>query len=568
MERKTGYPSIERPWEQYYTQKKHNILSPDMSMYRYLLENSKKHLDAYALNYFGNKTTFRQLFERIDSVANALEGYGIHKGDVVSLCPLNTPEFVYLFYALNKIGAVSNWIGLNSPVEDLHEEIDSSESRIVFTVSLAYEQISEAAKDTKVESIITVPIENSMPVVLKALLSIKYRHVNNAGVRWKDFIRYSGAGREENVNPDETVMLIYTGGSTGVPKGVMLSNKALNSYYVNFSESNSCGVSSYNLGDSFISGVPFFLAFGVSSCCHGPLCHGMELLLAPDPNPKAGVDLILRYKPNHIAGGPPMVDLLAEMAEKKRTDLSFIKSIIYGGETANRHWEIESAKRLKERNADVPILNGYGMTETAAAILIAVKNLPGLLPLCNVNVMVTDPEDYKTELGYDEEGELLLSSETLMIGYFGYKEETDDTLVWIDGTRWIRTNDLARISEDGTVKITGRIKRIYYKLDADNVPLRVYPMRTESVIEGVLGVGKCAVVGVHDDITAYRSVAYIILSDKTTDNGTVKERIDVACKESLPNNHWPDEYIFIDEFPITRAGKVDYRKLEEMAQSN
>lgn len=564
----TGYPSIDKPWKKYYENTTPSIPLPETSMYAFLLENSKTNPDRTALNYYGRKINYRVLIEKIDAVASALRSIGVHKGDIVSLCALNIPEFFYLLYALNKIGAISNWVGLTSPIADLHEQLASTNSRIVFTINIAYPQIEKAAQNTKVEEIISIPIETSMPAFMKKAVSFKNRHLKNAGTPWKKFISAAAGNTEEAVMlPNDVAVIEYTGGSTGVPKGVMLSNKAMNSHYVIFLTTNSSGITNFGETEIVLCGVPLFLVFGICACCHGPLCHGMELVLAPDPSPDASVKIIMQSKVNHIIAGKPLINKLAEMAQNTKADLSFIRSIMYGGEETNKTWENSVRNELKKYHLNAPILNSYGMSETSAGVLTAPDDeTDGLIPCAGVNVKIANPDNCNEEYGYGEEGELCISTEKMMLGYYNKPEETKDVFFEENGVRWLKTHDLAVIFPDGIIKITGRIKRIFYKLNSDNIPLRVYPMRIEEAIEKCDNVEKSAVIGVKDAVMAYRTIAYIILSDNATDADEVRKQLEAYCHSNLPENHWPDDYVFVESFPITRAGKVDYRALEKRAE--
>ena len=560
----TGYPSIDKPWLKYYTKEVSYKPSPEMSMYDFLYENNKDNLDYTALNYYGKKVTYRKLFENIDTVASSLKALGIKNGDIVSVCALNTPEFVFLLYAINKIGAVSNWIGLTSPVSDLNKQLVSTKCRTVFTVNIAYDQIVEAAKDTLVDQIILVPLEYSMPAHLKFVVGLKNRTIKKAGISWKNFLNNTNEGNEiSSIDPNGMALIEYTGGSTGVPKGVMLSNKAMNSYYVNFAKTNHNGIMKYSEREKFLSGVPLFLAFGASSCCHGPLCHSLELILAPDPSPEAGSRIIIKNKVNHIIGGRLLIDAIAEEGHKKDYELSFIKSIMYGGEEADRNWENSVIERLMRNKVKAPIRNGYGMTETAAAIMVVLnKETEGLIPFGNVNVKIVNPDDESQEYKYNTEGELCLSADTLMLGYYNNDKATKDSIFEKNGVRWLKTKDLATITPDGVIKITGRIKRIYSRVDSEGIQTRVYPMRIEETLTEHDLVKQSAVIGIKDDVLAYRSVAYIIPSVKGINDNDMKQQLQKHCKANLPDSHQPDEYIFVDKFPITRAGKVDYKDLE------
>lgn len=564
--RQTGYPSVDRPWQKFYKNEEHDMPLPDQSMYSFLRKNNEDNLNGIALNYFGRRISFGSLFLTVDRVASALQSFGIHKGEIVSLCALNTPEFIYLFYALNKIGAVINWIGLTSPEADIREQLVSTECRIVFTVSVAYDLIEKASEKTNVARIFCIPVENSLPWFLRLFAQFKRgKHKND----WNEIIRSHSDTVMHESDGKDLAMITYTGGSTGAPKGVMLSNSALNSYYINFNIANSNGISSYHRGDRYLSGAPLFLAIGASCCCHGPLCHGMELVLAPDPGPDAVSDIIFKQKVNHIITGRLVIERFVENLRRRKTNISYVLSIMYGGEKVSEAWEKSITESLSEYHTVAPVKNGYGMTETSAAILISTGESGELMvPLANVNVKVVDPDDCYRECGYGCEGELCFSSDTLMNGYFGKDKETSEVLFEEKGVKWIKTGDLAEITSDGLIRITGRIKRIYYKLDTNKIQIRVYPMRIEETIMENKDVKKCAVVGVKDDIMAYRSIAYVILEEKTKNIDNIKAQINALCIAKLPDSHIPDKYIFVDEFPYTRAGKVDYRTLEKRAISS
>ena len=303
----TGYPSIDKPWLKYYSETvdMQGVPSPDCSMIDFLRQCNADNLDFIAMNYFGAKTSYKKLFETIERTAAALQKHGVRKGDFVSLCGLNTPEFVVLLYAVNKVGAVSNWLGLTSPVSDLKEQLVSTGTKLVFAVDLAYDIMKEAAQNTQVQEIISVPLGASMPPLMRLFYGLKSRSKKTDAANWKDFLRSAEGSKLQptEVKGSDLAMIEYTGGSTGVPKGVMLSNKNLNSYYANFNKANSRGLFNYKKRDTYLACVPLFLAFGVSTSCHGPLSHGMELILAPDPKPETLGKLIVNKKPHHIAAG-------------------------------------------------------------------------------------------------------------------------------------------------------------------------------------------------------------------------------------------------------------------------
>lgn len=569
----TGYPSIDKPWLKYYDEKAVNTPLLKMSMYDFLRQCNKDYLDNTALNYFGEKTSYKKLFEKIDCVACALQANSVKKGDIVSICALTAPETIYLLYALNKVGAASNWLGLTSPVQDLHEQLVLTDSRIVFAAEMAYDLIVKAAKGTKVEKIVSIPIEFSMPASMRAAAILKQKHPKLAdnSIKWKDFIE-SGKNADlkcVKVDGNELALIVYTGGTTGTPKGVMLSNSSSNSFYANFLSANNCGLTNYSIGDKCTCVAPLFLVFGLIACCHAPLCQRMELIISPDPSPKAVSKMIVTSKPSHIIAGRLHFDSIGKLAKENGIDLSFVKQAIYGGEQVDQEWEKNINALLRGSNAGGVVLNYYGMTETSATTLFApVLHPEGLIPFYKVNVRISDPDNFDIEYGFDTEGELCISSDTIMMGYFKDEQETNRTIFEKDGVRWIRTHDLAQISKDGFVTITGRIKRIYSRTTSDMVQVRVYPMRIEEELSKFKYVERCAVVGIKDDVVGYRSIAFIILKDNSVDTKIVSFELDNLCREQLPESHIPDEYRFMKSFPLTRAGKIDYRALEKMVEEN
>lgn len=223
---------------------------------------------------------------------------------------------------------------------------------------------------------------------------------------------------------------------------------------------------------------------------------------------------------------------------------------------------------LRESNMNGSVLNYYGMTETSAATLFTSALHPkGLIPFYKVNVRISDPDNFDIEFGYDTEGELCISSDAIMMGYFKNEQETNNTVFEKDGVRWIKTHDLAQISKDGFITITGRTKRIYSRTTLDMIQVRVYPMRIEEELSKSEYVERCTVVGIKDDVVGYKSFAFVIPKDKSVDTKFVISELDKQCREQLPESHIPDEYQFLERFPLTRAGKVDYRALEKMTES-
>ena len=531
-------------------------------MYAYMTACNADRLDETALNYFGRKITHRRMQTEIDRCARALVACGVKAGDVVSLCLLAMPEAVYLLYAVNKLGAVANFLVLNATPQELHEQIAVSGSKVVVTVSLAEKQITEAVKNSCAEHVISVSLAQSMPPVTAAIFRLKSKPAPSVLTSWNSFME---AGKSvdaayPDVAKENAAVIEYTGGTTGKAKGVLISNGAANSVAFQYVTTN---ILDFRPGQRFLNILPPFLAYGVFIGIHTAICAGLEDVLSPDPSPSNFPDLFVRFKPHHFSGGPLHIDAMVKDKRIQRMDLSFVRTAAYGGDAMNEEWEFAVSHFLTDHHAPYGLITGYGMTEAAATLCTKTHRTDEMIPLVRNNVRICDL-DTGEELPLGQEGEVFFSGPSLMTAYFRNPSETADTVCEENGTRWLRTGDLGYVSENGSFHITGRIKRIFWGVGADNVPYRVYPMETERVLCTHPSVKACAVVGLANGEKGYLPIAYVVLADGTNGNGIEKTLADLCARE-LHSNAQPYAYRFIAKLPHTPAGKVDFRALERMA---
>lgn len=558
---RTGYPSIDRPWLKYYTEEAIHAPLPEGSMYDYMTERNKERMDKTALNYFGRKITHRQMQAEIDRCARALVASGVKPGDVVSLCLLAVPEAVYLLYAVNKLGAVANFLVLNATTQVLHEQIVSTNSNVVITVDLAEKQIREAVKDSGAEHVISLSLAQSMPPVAAAIYRLKAKPAPTALTPWSEFIE---AGKRVDpayptAEKERAAVIEYTGGTTGKAKGVVISNGAANA--VAFQYVTATGVLDVRPGQRLLEILPPFLAYGIFFGIHTAICARLEDVLCPDPAPAKFPDLFVRFKPNHFSGGPLHIDAMMRDRRIQKMNLDFLYTAAYGGDGMSAEWELAATQFLKEHHAPYGLLKGYGLTEAAATLCVEGHCTGKMLPLARNNVMVCDL-DTGEALPTGQEGEIFFSGPSLMTEYFGHPEETANAIRMENGVRWLRTGDLGYVSEDGSFHITGRIKRILWATNGD-VVYRVYPMAIEAVISAHRAVKQCAVVGKPDGKRGYLIVAYVVLHGG--DASQIQAELADLCRRELPETSWPCVYRFPEALPTTPAGKVDFRALEHMA---
>ena len=250
----------------------------------------------------------------------------------------------------------------------------------------------------------------------------------------------------------------------------------------------------------------------------------------------------------------------------QKMNLSFAKTVAYGGDGMNQEWEDEMSKFLKSHQDSYGLMKGYGMTEMAGPVCISNHKFPVMLPFFCNNIKILDI-DTGEELGYDQEGEICVSGPSMMMEYYKNQEATREIIFEENGTRWLRTGDLGHVTKDGYFRLTGRLKRILWSIGADKTPSRVYPMEIENVLSRHSAVDKCAVVGRLNGEKGYLVIAYVTLKSKDTGDNVEKE-LRQLCRQELKENSWPFEYHFVEKLPTTGAGKIDFRTLEKWAENS
>lgn len=560
------YASQAKPWLKYYDQKFIDQTLPALSAFEYVCQRSKNHLNDTALEYYGRKFTYADLIVNVKKTAAALRGAGVKKGDIVTVVSIMTPEIIALFYAADMMGATLNLVDPRYSVEGIREYIEEVDSHLLVCLNVVYERCRQAAKRTNVEKVIVLSPADSLPPVMavgyKLTTPDKNKYASNV-IRWKQFIK-GGEGQStaaEPYDPDHACVVVHTGGTTGSPKGVMLTDDCFNGIALQFQAYPKL----FHRGQKLMNVMPPFIAYGFACGIHLPLVLGFTVIIIPNLDPAKLGSLVLKHKPEHMFGVPTHYQQLAADPKLRDKDLSFIINYAAGGDSLSRGAEQTVNDFLAAHGARYPIAKGYGMTEVSSAATVAagLDNKPGSvgIPMVNTVVAAFEPGTDQ-ELPIGQRGELCISGPCLMKGYYNKPEETAILLRrHPDGRVWAHTGDMGYLDEDGFVYLDSRIKRMIIRHDG----FKVFPSMIENVVSRHPAVHQCSVVGCADkDHTQGRlPFVYIVLkSDTTAKKKQVIRELKRMCAEELPEYVQPVAYKFISSMPMTPVGKVDYRQLE------
>lgn len=560
------YASQAKPWLKYYDQKFIDQTLPALSAFEYVCQRSKNHLNDTALEYYGRKFTYADLIVNVKKTAAALRGAGVKKGDIITVVSIMTPEIIALFYAADMMGATLNLVDPRYSVEGIREYIEEVDSHLLVCLNVVYERCRQASKRTNVEKVIVLSPADSLPPVMavgyKLTTPDKNKYASNV-IRWKQFIK-GGEGQStaaEPYDPDHACVVVHTGGTTGSPKGVMLTDDCFNGIALQFQAYPKL----FHRGQKLMNVMPPFIAYGFACGIHLPLVLGFTVIIIPNLDPAKLGSLVLKHKPEHMFGVPTHYQQLASDPKLRDKDLSFIINYAAGGDSLSRGAEQTVNDFLAAHGARYPIAKGYGMTEVSSAATVAagLDNKPGSvgIPMVNTVVAAFEPGTDQ-ELPIGQRGELCISGPCLMKGYYNKPEETAILLRrHPDGRVWAHTGDMGYLDEDGFVFLDSRIKRMIIRHDG----FKVFPSMIENVVSRHPAVHQCSVVGCTDkDHTQGRlPFVYIVLkADTTAKKKQVIRELERMCAEELPEYVQPVAYKFISSMPMTPVGKVDYRQLE------
>jgi len=564
-------PSEERIWMKHFPKESAEIELHHRTIYETIRNTSRQKPNNKAIYYYGTSIKYSEFIKKIDYMAAAFYGMGVRPGDMVSFLLPTLPESVYFLYAISKIGAVPNFI---DPRMDINRILDAAEgvsSKLLMTIDIAWPKVERILDKLTAEHIVPVAAETSLMPIAKAYRALTQKKpkipYDDRVITWKQF-RSKAKGVEVPVAPfveGSVAAITYTGGTTGTPKGVMLTNDGLNSVADGFDYS---GAERYSDNDRFLEIIPIFSSYGVGCGVHMPLALGLEIIVIPQYTPDQLGRFIKKYQPNHMMGVPTFYEQIMHSKDLWDFDLGFYLTTGCGGDTMNPGLQARFNSFLKQHGAKYKLSQGYGLSEMSGAASCCFSDIykddSAGIPLLYVVAGVFDPKTGE-ELDYCQEGEICLTGPGMMKGYYNNTAETENVMhTHADGKVWIHSGDIGYIDEDGFIYIKGRIKQIIIKFDGH----KVFPVSIEGVIGRHKAVGSCAVIGIPDPDHAQGDVPIGIVELKSTLTGDVdKEKIRLEilamCDELLEERGKCADVVFIDKMLHTALEKHDYRKLTE-----
>ena len=559
--------TINTPWLDSYGNVPHSLEYPDSSMVRLVFEAAEKFPSNIAYDFFGCRQNFRGFAEEIKLCAKGLAAAGIRKENRVTICMPNTPQAVIMFYAINLIGAVANMVHPLSAEEELVGFINDSDSVAVLTLDQFSSKLEEVISRTKTGLLILAGADDGLKGIKKPLYrltkgrKIKRRKSGGKLLRYADLLekgrRYDG-DYETDVRGDDVAAILYSGGTSGTTKGILLTNLNFNALAMQTVAAGDCVIP----GHKMLAIMPVFHGFGLGVCLHTVFISGASALLVPQFSLETYVKILKKEKPHYIAGVPTLYEAMLRHPDIRTIDMSQMEGVFCGGDSLSIELKRKVDALLKGCGSTEQVREGYGLTECVTASCLTPKTFykEGSIGIPYPDMFYKIVRKGTQETAeYEEEGEIVISGPTVMKGYDNNEEETEKTLQkHADGRLWLHTGDLGAMDGEGFVYFRQRMKRMIISSGYS-----IYPTQLENAIESHDNVLISCVIGVPDDYKIQRIKAFITLRDNAEATDDIKASIQEHCKKNIAKYAMPTEFEYRKELPRTLVGKVAYMELEK-----
>ena len=555
------------PWAAHMGEVPMHLTYFEGSMYDKVAEIASMYPDNVAFDFMGKSTTYKVMIREIQRCAKALRTIGVREGDKVTIAMPNCPQAIYMFYAVNLIGGICNMIHPLSAEKEIEFYLNESESVTAITLDQFYHKFEHIRENTKVVNIIIASVKDALSKPIKAgyMLTegrkIKKIPKDAPVIRWKEFLKLSRAcfyNYAVKRTGDDPAVILYSGGTTGTTKGIVLTNRNFNALGQQVVATNPM----FRPGDKMLAAMPLFHGFGLGVCVHTMLSQGGRCILIPRFTAQSYAKQIVKYKCNFIAGVPTLYEALLRLDSMNGADLSCLKGVFSGGDSLSVELKKKFDQFLKEHNASIQVREGYGTTETVTACCLTpvekFKEGSIGIPFPDTYIKIVEPGTDR-ELPYGEEGEILLAGPTVMMEYMNHPEETAQTLRrHDDGLTWVYTGDLGTMDEEGFIYFKGRAKRMIVSSGYN-----IYPAQLENILDAHEAVQMSCIIGVPDPYRMQKVKAFVKLAAGWEPTEETKQTILDYARRHIAKYAMPYDITFKDDMPKTLVGKVAYRQLEE-----
>ncbi len=555
------------PWLNNYGDVPHTLNYKQGSMWDAVLDVVKQYPNYESFVFMGKKTKYKDFAKQVDDCAKALKALNVKEGDRVTICLPNCPQGIIMFYAVNVIGAIANMIHPLSAEKEIAFYLNDSKSVLAITLDQFYPKFEAIRDQVSIDNLIIADVKDALSPIMKVGYALtagrKIKKIPDDApiIRWNDFIkqgkRFEGKYKVKKTANDPAVIL-YSGGTTGVTKGILLSNLNFNALAAQIIATNPV----FCPGDTMLAAMPIFHGFGLGVSIHSMLANGGKCILVPRFTPASYAKLIIEHRCNFMAGVPTLYEALLRQSVMKDADLSCLKGVYSGGDSLSIELKKKLDAFLAEHKATVKVREGYGTTECVTASCLTPLHLAkeGSIgqPFPDTFYKIVKPGTQE-ELPYGEDGEICISGPTTMMEYIGHPEETAQTLqTHADGRKWVHTGDLGYMDEDGFIYFKQRIKRMIVTSGYN-----VYPSQLENILDAHELVQMSCIIGVADPIKVQKIKAFVMLKPGVVASEETKTILLQYCKKNIAKYALPYDIEFRDQLPKTLVGKVAYRVLEE-----
>ena len=563
---KYNIDNISTPWLESYGGVPFNLDYPETSMAETVLATAEREKDFTALSFMGRKISYTLMAQEIERTAKAFHALGVRAGDRVLVCLPNVPQAIYCLYGLNLIGAIASMLHPLSAVGEIVFYLNEASCDIAVTLDQFYAKFLDVKKQRPISRLIIARVSEELPFPLnvgqKLLTERKFPKIDPEGgavLTWKEFIK-GGESVSEDVkarkDPMTEAVVLFSGGTTGVTKGIMLSDLNFNALAL---QTEAMAHERVNHA-KMLAAMPVFHGFGLGVCIHTMMVAGGTSILVPRFNVKSYANLIKKNRPNFIAGVPTLFEAITRNTYLDGADLSCLRGVFSGGDSLTIELKKKFDKFLADHDAGIRVREGYGTTECVTACCLTPYNKEK-----EGSIGIPYPDTYfkickvgsNEEVPYGEEGEICLTGPSMMLGYINHEEENASTLRrHEDGHVWLHTGDLGVMDSEGFVYFRQRIKRMIVTRGYN-----VYPSQIENILEGHPAVQRSCVIGVPDELKMQRVKAFVVLKDGRKDSPELRESILEHCRAHIAKYAMPSELEVRDSLPTTLVGKVAYTKL-------